>query len=559
MAEAHKKKGIFTLIKKEAKEIGITEMLRFLTREAAEFISVDFGKNFIKIAHIRSKGDAIAILHYDVKKVLIDYRDSQEVVSFVRSFLDTHSISTREAYLTLSCLDSIVIKHLELPVVSREEVLAAAQWQFKEEDSFRIEDALCDWQVTKEYTDPEGAKKNEIIFVAAKAEIIKQYLAIMAQCNLFTRRISLAPFNYASILAYSQEDIPLFAVLDIGYDHTSLSVFKEKKLSFVRELSFSSHKVIQSLTGTLAAEKGRLNISYEEAKQIKDTYGIPQDENMLLKEGIRAIQIISLIRPLLEAVVRDIRNSFNYFTSYFREQKPPVLFITGEGADLKNLEGYLQRDLGITVSQLPLPQCVSTKALDARKVEKHISELTSVTGAAFDDAAAVDLLPREIKHKRFESMEMTALRLMAITIAAALLFAFAYVRFQARDYSERVRSAQQRLRVLEKVRDLKQDIDDKEALIHLAREDRIPVQGVFKLISAAIPPEIALTQLTVNQGKNKVLFDVIVSGNQDDIESVLVKFIERLEESLFFAEVTLVSSKKGTKFHECEITCDLVR
>jgi hypothetical protein len=59
--------------------------------------------------------------------------------------------------------------------------------------------------------------------------------------------------------------------------------------------------------------------------------------------------------------VRELRFSFSYFSATFDRDQPEILYITGGGANLRNLDAYLARELKLRVSCLPFPPNIHLK------------------------------------------------------------------------------------------------------------------------------------------------------------------------------------------------------
>lgn len=523
------------------------------------FLSIDFGQAVLKVAYMESKGGGFRLLNYDLKKISSAKEGKEEIVGFITNFIETNSILEKGVYLTISDVNSIVIKPLTLPVVPKEEVLEAAKWELKEEVSFDLENALFDWQVVKEYTDEEGSKKNQIVCVMAKREIINKYLSITSSCNLVPVRISSGPFNYAEVLRRQESETPqIQAVLDIGFKQSTLCVYKNERLQFIRTLPFSCDGITQSLTGVLISDKGRLQLSYEEAEDIKQTFGVPQDETLVLKNGIRAMQVISLMRPLLEGLARELNRSFDYFTSNFQEESPSALYITGGGANLKNLDGYLSKELNKDVSNLPIPGCIDMQIKEKESLEKHLNQMINCLAAVLAGPRAVNLLPPEVKAKKTEFIEKVSLRLVAIAVGAILLFSLFVVKLQIRDYRNRLENAKVHLQTLGEVRVLKQNIDVREDFLSTIRKGRVPVDGLLKLISTLIPENIVLDELALNQKAHNLTLRGAIFGAEQVADLALTEFMEDIEASSFFTEASLTSSEKVGKSRKFEIKCDLV-
>jgi hypothetical protein len=346
--------------------------------------------------------------------------------------------------------------------------------------------------------------------------------------------------------------------LDITCDDSTFCIYRGNKPYFIRNLSFSSDGITQALTDVLVSDKGKIELSLERAEEIKKEFGIPLDAAGTLKDNLQPIHVISLMRPLLEGLVKELKLSFNYFASNFKENLPSVLYITGTGASLKNLDAYLNKELNCKVIKLPLPS-FNLQSVDKEKLSLEQDQITSCAAATLAPAAAIDLLPREIKNKKIELIQRTSLRLLAIVLGSILLLSLFMSRLEIRDYQKRREAAQVHLQTIEKLRTLRQKSEVLDNFINQLQNGKVPPYGLLKQVSAHLPNVIALSELVLDQQKHIVVFKGEVSVAGHSAEEVLTGFMELIEKSPLISEASLVFSRDTGQTHTFEMQCDLVK
>jgi type IV pilus assembly protein PilM len=507
---------------------------------------IDLGHASVKMAYGKSSSRGVlSIFAYGIKEIPPSGDQASRIIEFINNFLRNNNIEDKEASLTVSDLDTVSIKHLVLPAVPKQEILQAIKWQLKTEVSFDIDRAMLAWQIVKEYIDEEGAKKNDIVCIYAQPGSMDKYISILSSCGLEPVRISNASFNFGGVLRVLSKAPGVEAVLDMGYIEATLSIYKDGRLCFVRSLPFSSDKLTRSLTAALATDHGPIELSYAEAEELKRSFGIPLDENAVLQDNITGFHVISLMRPFLEGLTRELTRSFEYFATHLKEESPAVLYITGGGAELKNLDSYLKKELGIRVELLSLSASIDS------------SRMSGVFATFLTGEHGIDLLPREIKARKLEFVEKVSLRIFAVALAAIFLFSFFVVKFQSHDYNKRLQTSRLHLNSIAEIKALKQKIDLREALISKIEKNRVSVESLLKVLSNIVPREIFLEELSLDQAAHAIVLKGVVSGGGVSPESVLTPFIGQIEASPFFTEATLISSKEKDGTLEFEIRCDL--
>lgn len=519
---------------------------------------IDFGGSFIKVACLQDGGGIYRLLGYVLKEFDATSSTSGDLSVFLKQILESNPVFGKETYLSISDPEGIFIKKLSLPHMPKDELLKAVKWQLKGELPFSPEESVSDLQVIREYSDSEGARKIEIFCVFARKDVINKYVSATTACGLAPQRISSSVFNYCGILDSLSPGTQTSAIFDIGNSHSYISIYQKNRLSFVRSLNFSTSKLSASLCASLLTDKGKVEVDFEKAEQLTRSIGIPLDETVKLSDGIKAGQLIPLMRPLLETAAKELERSFEYFNSESGSGNPEVLYITGGGANLKNFDSYLAGQLKIRTEKLPLPGSLDIRDVDAEKFFLDAGQLSSAIGLSLS-ASGINLLPPEIRNRKLELMQKSVLRIAAIAIGSVFVFSWFVINFQIRDYGKRLKIARVHLQNVEEVKTIKQLVDLKEGLINEVNAAKVPAGGLLKLIGSVIPASIILNELDFDQAGHSMRLNGIVTAGEDSAEKVLTDFMNSLEDSKFVAEANLTSSKDEQGVNSFEIECILAK
>lgn len=519
---------------------------------------IDFGGSFIKLACLQIGGGAQALLAYSLKEFDVASSTSGEISLFLKQVLQSNSEFVKETYLSISDPEGIFIKKLSLPSMPKDELLNAVKWQLKPELPFSAEESVSDLEVIREYPDSEGAKRFEVFCVFAKKDIVNKYVSAVINCGLALQRISSSVFNYCGILDSLSSVPEVSAIFDIGHTHSYISIYQKNRLSFVRSLNFSISKFSASLCGTLLTNEGKIEISMDEAENLTRRYGIPLDETVKLDSGVKTGQLIPLMRPLLETVTKELERSFGYFNSEVNAGNPEVLYITGGGANLNNFDSYLAGKLKIKVEKLPLPGSLDIRGINVEKFFLDANQLSSAIGLGLSDAG-INLMPPEIRAKKLELIQKSALRIAAIVIVSVFAFSWFVVNFRIHDYRKRLKIAKLHLKNVEEIKDLKQTVDSRDDFINKIHKGKVPSGGLLKLIGAAVPANIILNEFDFDQSSHSMNLSGVVLVGGEPVEKVLTDFMKALEDSKFILEANLVNSKETKDENTFEMECVLAK
>ncbi len=533
--------------------------LGYWNRKPQQFLVIDFSQGTTEIAYVETIPSGLRLLAYDVQRNMpAQAKNQQALVHFIGEFTRKNLIDKKTVMISISDADSVAIKFITMPMIPDKEIRSAAKWKLRDVVSFDLDQSIIDWQWVDDYTDNEDNRNKGIVFIVAMQHTIDQYLSIVHQCQLEPWSITSSTFSYAHLLTYFPNNPMVSAVLAVDYKGSTLSIYLNNKLNFVRRLPISWEKFTQSLTEVIVSGEDRIELSIAQAEDIESTFGIPESEKEVVHHTLQAAQIISLLRPLLETLVRDLNSSFEYFAANFNSPRPAALYLTGGGSNLKNLDKYLSRELAVPVSYLSAPACVEVGMALSHKTNKtDPRQMANVLGAALSCPGVINLLPSEVRAKRLKQIQREAWRLATVIGGAIFFISLSSAQFQVYHYKNRIKQASDYLETIDKIGVSESNIRFKEDLIKKIQSKRVPVDGVLKVISGFVPQEIILDEFSLDQGKHDLILRGGVMAPEDVAEKVLINFMQQLESSLFFKEVTLISSQRMEIVQRFEISIEL--
>jgi type IV pilus assembly protein PilM len=386
------------------------------------FLCVDFGESFIKVVCLQNRQGGYTLLGHGLVEFGATQKNEQDVSHFLKQFLENNSIKAKEVAFSVSDPEGVFIRKFDLARMPRAELFKTIKGQLETELSIDPEENVWDFQIIGEYTDSESRKRIKLLCVFVKKDIINKYIQAVAACGLTSLRISTSAFNHEGTLATFADLAQVSAILDIAGTHSDLAIYQNNKLSSVSDLEFSTEKLRAALVGILATQNERIEINMQQAKELLSQHGIPPDPMMILERQIKGEDIILLVRPLLERLVAQLRESFLKFKA---ENNLVVnrLYLTGGGANLKNLDVYLAEQLKIKITELPLPKSLNLGKVDVHKFSLEANQLSGVLGLAMV-SGGVNLLPADIKtHKNrlISLIEIMVLAWLLIFILSIIL------------------------------------------------------------------------------------------------------------------------------------------
>ena len=471
-------------------------------------------------------------------------RKNEVILESLQNFIKANNIRHRNAILRPT-LDSLHIKRIQLPAVPDNELLEAIKWQLKEDISFDLSKAILDFSIIQRIEKDDGSKAIDIIAAIAEEQEIKQYVLLLKQLGIRCLSVSLLPSGYAKIVEkyFKHEKDKPTAVLHLSDNICFISIYKNNNLEFYRELPLSVKRLKDSLRGVLVSDKGKVDLTEDEVDEVLFNIGVPQ-ENIVYKNKITYIQILSMLRPSLERLATELKRSLDYYGSQFHGDSVDKIFLLGSAARINNLEKFLAKELPSSIEKLSLEDKIS---LSSNINPSDFVENYAALGLALDYRQGINLLPYEFRTEKIERVEKVSLRW--ITFFVFLLFAvsFVFTRGEVLSYQKRLDNARLHLNVLSEVRDIKTKNIELNNFVVEVRNSEPPISQMFKKLNIIAPQELFIVNFSLDCRSKSGTIKGFVKMINKNPEIILSQFVGAMEQSIYFTNVNISSVERSTR------------
>ncbi len=279
-------------------------------------------------------------------------KDPRVMADLIKTCLTEGGISARNVVIMVSG-PQVFIRRITMPPMPQEDLVEVIPFEATKHVSFSVEQLAVDYIIVGE-KDVEGVKNLDILLVAIPKEVIEQQKSIIRAAGLRPVAVTVAPMVLwkAFQLSEKEHEEKVIAMLDIGYERTTISLLNNGVLEFTRTINLGGDEVTKSIMTVplVKGERGLRTFTYEEAENTKQEHGFPSPtETGTTSEGVSLNQISMLMRPVLEKLLGEVRTSFDFYTTEFQVPKVDKIIVSGGGAALKGLREFLAGDLGIEV------------------------------------------------------------------------------------------------------------------------------------------------------------------------------------------------------------------
>jgi len=312
-----------------------------LIRAKKDVVGIDIGSSSVKLVQLRQAKGGYQLVTLGVAplppEAIVDnaIMDSGSVVEVVRNLVESHKVKTKSVATSVSG-HSVIIRKIQLPIMTEEEMEASIQWEAEQYIPFEISEVNLDFQILG--PDARDPSQMNVILVAAKKEFVNDHVAVFRECgmNPVVMDIDCFAIENAFEANYGFEEDEIVALINMGAAAMNVNVLKGGKSVFTRDIQIGGNMYNEEI-------QKRLGLSGEDAEEVKLGGEI---------EDVDAEAVMSVINDATESLAQEVQRSFDFFSATSSDEKVQKLYITGGVSKTPNVREYLESQLAIPVELL---------------------------------------------------------------------------------------------------------------------------------------------------------------------------------------------------------------
>ncbi|MGB9600959.1 MAG: type IV pilus assembly protein PilM, partial [Myxococcota bacterium] len=183
------------------------------------------------------------------------------------------------------------------------------------------------------------AGQMDVLLVAAKKEMVQDYVAIAAEAGLTPSVIDVDVFALQNMFEINYEMNPGETVVlcNIGAATTNLNIVNNGISLFTHDLTMGGNMITEEIM------KG-LNISFDEAEALKvDGQTVADGDSVIPQEVDKIIQSVS------DMIANEIQRSIDFYTATTADSSIGRVYLCGGGAKIASILRILEARLNIPV------------------------------------------------------------------------------------------------------------------------------------------------------------------------------------------------------------------
>lgn len=346
-----------------------------LRRQSA--VGLDIDRGAIKAVQVSPGIGGYALQHVGYRRlppgVVTDgeVADHDLLSSELGEFWSSHSFKGKTVFLGLSN-QKVVVRFIDFPRMSPDELKSAIGFEAQDHIPMPMDEAVMDYVVLG--PQEEGSDLDRILIVAAQREMVSRYTSAVRAAGLRPAGIDVKALSLvrSTLPRETVEDEGAVLLLDIGSELTNLVVTQDSTPVLTRFIPGGSNFMAQSVADAtdLSEEEAeqqlinaRVSLGSNPPEQEEDDEEASDtaETQEILDPAIR----YDFRRGLEEAVqtlTEDVQRSIEYHYSQPGSRDISQVVVSGEGALVFGLDGYLGELLGLPVNRGRPLQGVSNKS-----------------------------------------------------------------------------------------------------------------------------------------------------------------------------------------------------
>ncbi len=303
-----------------------------------QLVGLDIGSSYVKIVQLAEKGAEFKLLNLGVVplpsgtvkegRVL----NSEALVQCVKVLTKNLKVKEKKVASAVSGYE-VMIKKLEIPVMTEEELNARMQTELRQYIPYSLEEVDVDYEILG--ISKERSGNMDVLLVAAKKESIRDYVSAVEACGLNVHVLDVDYFALNNALEMTQgfrEDC--LALIDIGSHKALMCIAVQGVPVFTRGLAIGGEQITEQISE-------QLKVTLEEAERLK-----LGDASL----GISTAELERVFVSVIQSWVGECKRAIDFYHSNYPDNGLKKIYLSGGSCRLPGLEQVFREHMDVEVS-----------------------------------------------------------------------------------------------------------------------------------------------------------------------------------------------------------------
>lgn len=256
-------------------------------------------------------------------------RDKERIAEAIKGQLSANGISNKNAIFVLTST-KIVNREVVVPFVKENKIKGIINANSSEYFPVNIEDYVVSHSVLETVTDEENNKQLRVLAVAAPENMVRSYYDVAAMAGLKVVALDYIGNSMLQLIKTQTSENMTTMVIQLGSESTVLNIVKGDTLLLQRTVPYGTNVVVN---------------------EVMDAKGVDATTAMTLLQNERLLTVDfddNAITGAFRYLINNIGRVMDFFTSKNPDKPIDDVFLTGDGALIKGIDGLFKVQLNVS-------------------------------------------------------------------------------------------------------------------------------------------------------------------------------------------------------------------
>ena len=291
-------------------------------------------------------------------------RDKERIAEAIKSQLSANGITNKNAIFVLTST-KIVNREVLVPFVKENKIKGIINANSSEYFPVNIEDYVVSHSVLETVTDEENNKQLRVLAVAAPENMVRSYYDLAALAGLKVVALDYIGNAMLQLIKTQTTEAMTTMVIQLGSESTVLNIVKGDTLLLQRTVPYGTNVVVN---------------------EVIDAKGVDATTAMTLLQNERLLTVDfddNAITGAFRYLINNIGRVMDFFTSKNPDKPIDDVFLTGDGALIKGIDGLFKVQLNVSTRVMDTLYNIKFDPKIDLKIYNPVYLMVPI-GAAFD-------------------------------------------------------------------------------------------------------------------------------------------------------------------------------
>jgi len=298
-------------------------------------IGLDIGATSIKLVGLKKQRNRYSLEHFGIKHIsseaIVDgaLMNSSAIIQAIRELIKELRIKRKEVAIGVGG-NSVIVKKITVPVMSHFELDETISAEMQRYIPFDIKDVFVDTFILPGAED-EATGQMEVVLVAAKKEIVNDYMSVVGESGLKPVVVDVDVFAMQNCFHanYGTHENKTIALINIGAEVVAINIIRQGISQFTRDIPIGGQQFTEEI-------QRQFHVSAEEAEALKCADYKSQTDLKIQK------QLQTSLEKVAKQVAGEIQRSLDFYAGTEGDSTFAKVYVSGGAAKTPKLIQAIQ-------------------------------------------------------------------------------------------------------------------------------------------------------------------------------------------------------------------------